>query len=136
MLGVLSPVYMLPMVTSCVDAEHTVLHLHAQTHPSHAGPSDVCRHELGTADGRAPVCCLQPCTHPTAGVTARLDTSCPGAQVLPNATHRGGRQFLDKYDAGEVQPVRAPLGTLLDVDHLVAWGAARSAVFHKVLRDL
>ena len=54
------------------------------------------------------------------------------AQVLPNATHRGGRQFQDNYGKSEIQPVRAPLETLIDVDHLMAWAAASDAIFHRV----
>ena len=46
--------------------------------------------------------------------------------------HRGGRQFQDNFDKSEIQPLRAPLGTLLDVDHLTAWAAASDAMFHEV----
>ena len=61
------------------------------------------------------------------------ETAC---QVLPDAVHRGGRGFQDSFWADEVVPVRAPLGTLLDVDHLLAWGASVGAVLHTVRTKL
>ena len=61
---------------------------------------------------------------------------CVVCQVLPEAVHRGGRGFQDDFYAGKVQPIRAPLGTLFDVEHLLAWGASVSAVFHEVLHSL
>ena len=53
-------------------------------------------------------------------------------QVLPDAVHRGGHGFADSFFNGAVVPIRAPLGTLFDVDHLVAWGASVGAVIHSV----
>ncbi len=38
----------------------------------------------------------------------------------------------DNFDKSEIQPLRAPLDTLLDVDHLMAWAAASDATFHRV----
>ena len=38
----------------------------------------------------------------------------------------------DNFDKSEIQPLRAPLETLLDVDHLMDWAAASDAAFHRV----
>ncbi len=54
-------------------------------------------------------------------------------QVLPDAVHRGGRGFQDNWRGGEIQPLRRPMNTLFDVDHLVAWARQRQTVLHKVL---
>ena len=56
------------------------------------------------------------------------------AQVLPDAVHRGGHGYNDSFFAGEIQPIRAPLDSLFDVDHLVEWGASVGAVLHTVRR--
>jgi hypothetical protein len=52
--------------------------------------------------------------------------------VLPRATHRGGRKFQDNYDKGEIVPLREPLSTLFDVDHLLKWADVNDATFHRV----
>ncbi len=46
--------------------------------------------------------------------------------------HRGGRGFNDSFFDGEIQPIRTPLDTLFDVEHLVGWGASVDAVLHMV----
>ena len=38
----------------------------------------------------------------------------------------------DNFDKSEIQPLRAPLESLLDVDHLAAWASASDATFHRV----
>ena len=53
-------------------------------------------------------------------------------QVLPRATHRGGRQFQDNYEKGEIVPLREQLSTLFDVEHLLEWATVNDAVFHQV----
>ena len=52
--------------------------------------------------------------------------------MLPKAAHRGGNGFKDEFNANKVQPVRAPLATLFDVEHLLAWGVANGAPMHLV----
>ena len=52
--------------------------------------------------------------------------------MLPDAAHRGGRGFKDSYWADEVVALRAPLGSLFDVDALLAWAASAGAVLHTV----
>ena len=59
----------------------------------------------------------------------------PCRQVLPAATHRGGRLFQDIYDKDEIVVLREPLSTLFDVDHLMQWANARDATFHRVRRS-
>ena len=54
-------------------------------------------------------------------------------QVLPDAVHRGGRGFQDNWRAGEIQPLRTPMSTLFDVEHLTAWAKQRQTVLHKVM---
>lgn len=57
-------------------------------------------------------------------------------QVLPDAVHRGGHGYNDSFFDNEIQPIRAPLDSLFDVDHLVKWGASVGAVMHTVRRLL
>ena len=42
----------------------------------------------------------------------------------------------DNFDKSEIQPLRAPLATLLDVDHLTAWASASDATVHRVRKLL
>ena len=53
-------------------------------------------------------------------------------QVLPDAVHRGGRGYQDDFRSNQIRSVAAPLGTLFDVDHLLAWGRSADAVLHTV----
>ena len=46
--------------------------------------------------------------------------------------HRGGRGFQDNFHKSEIVPLRAPLSTLFDTDHLVTWAATHNATFHRV----
>jgi hypothetical protein len=52
--------------------------------------------------------------------------------VLPGAEHRGGRGYQDDFRANQIQFVSAPLDTLFDIEHLLAWGASAGAVLHTV----
>jgi len=54
--------------------------------------------------------------------------------VLPEAVHRGGHGYNDSFFDNQIQPIRAPLDSLFDVDHLVKWGASVGAVLHTVRR--
>ncbi len=66
-------------------------------------------------------------------VYVKIPSHIPGdTQVLPDAVHRGGRGFNDSFFDGEIQPIRAPLDTLFDVEHLVEWGASVDTVLHTV----
>ena len=53
-------------------------------------------------------------------------------QVLPDAVHRGGHGFNDSFLGDTIEPVRAPLDTLFDVDHLLAWASSAGAILHTV----
>ena len=61
---------------------------------------------------------------------------CLPCQVLPDAVHRGGNGFKDSFWSNQVVPIRAPLNTLFDVDHLLAWAASVGVVMHRVRASL